>query len=311
MIKRKVNKTGTKLESTHMTKHKIDVQDHEPIKQRYYHVSPKVREYMYEEIDKMLEEDVIEPSNSDWSNPVVMIKKPNGKYRFCLDFRKVNKITKKDLYPIPIMAEILDALRSARYISKIDLRSAYHQIPLEEESSKITAFTVPGKGMYQFKRMPFGLTNAPATFQRLMDKIITPDLKPNVFCYLDDIIIVTENFEEHLKNLEIVLEKINQAGLTINLEKCEFGCSEVKYLGFIVNEKGLLMDEDKIKPILEFPTPKNVKQLQRIIGMTSWYRRFIPKFSEIMEPLHTLLKKGVEWKWNAHGTRSRVKSKHR
>ena len=112
-----------------------------------------------------------------------------------------------------------------------------------------------------------------------MDKIITPDLKPNVFCYLDNIIIVTKNLQEHLKNLEIVLEKINQAGLTINLEKCEFGCSEVKYLGFIVNEKGLLMDEDKIKPILECPTPKNMTQLQRIIGMTSWYRRFIPKFS--------------------------------
>ena len=116
-----------------------------------------------------------------------MIKKSNEKYRFCLDFRKVNKITKKDLYPIPIMAEILDALRLAKYISKIDLRSAYHQILLEEESRKITAFTVPGKRMYQFKRMPFGLTNAPATFQRLMDKIIIPDLKPNLFCYLDDI----------------------------------------------------------------------------------------------------------------------------
>ena len=254
---------------------------------------------MYEEIDKMLEEDVIEPLNSDWSNLVVMIKKPNGKYRFCLDFRKVNKITKKDLYPMPIMAEIFDALRSAKYISKIDLRSAYHQIPLEEESRKITAFTVPGKGMYQFKRMPYGLKNAPAKFQRLMDKIIIPDLKHNVFCYLDDIIIMTENFEEHLKHLEIVLVKISQAGLTINLEKCEFGYSEVKYLGFIVNEKGLLMDEDKIKPILEFATTKNVKQLQRIIGMTSWYRRFIPKFSEIMEPQHALLKKGVEWEWNA------------
>ena len=147
--------------------------------------------------------------------------------------------------------------------------------------------------------MTFVLTNAPATFQRLMDEIITPDLKPNVFCYLDDIIIVTENFKEYLKNLEIVLEKINQAGLTINLEKCEFGCSEVKYLGFIVNEKGLLMDEDKIKPILESPTPKNVTQLQRIIGMTSWYRRLIQKFWGIMEPLHTLLKKGVEWEWDA------------
>ena len=114
-------------------------------------------------------------------------------------------------------------MRSAKYISKIDVRSAYHQIPLEEESRKITAFTVPGKGMYQFKRMPFGLTNAPATLQRIMDKIITPDLKPNVFCYLDDIIIVSKNFEEHLKTLEIVLEK------------CEFGCSEVKYFGFVYN----------------------------------------------------------------------------
>ena len=154
--------------------------------------------------------------------------------------------------------------------------------------------------MYQFKRMLFGLTNAPATFQRLMDKVITPDLKPNVFSYLNDIIIVTENFEEHLKTLETVLEKINQARLTINLEKCECGCSELKYLGFVVNEKGLLMDEDKIKPILEFPTPKNAKQLQRIIGMKSWYRRFIPKFSEIMEPLHTLLKNRTTSKKKNH-----------
>ena len=139
-----------------MTKQKIDVQGPEPIKQRYCHFSPKVREHMYEEIDKMLEEDAIEPWYSDWLNPILMIRKPNGKYRFCLDFRKVNKITKKELYPIPIMAEILDALRSAKYLSKIDLRSAYHQIPLEEELRKIRAFTVPGKGMYQFKRMPFG-----------------------------------------------------------------------------------------------------------------------------------------------------------
>ena len=166
---------------------------------------------MYEEIDQMLEEEVIEPSNSDWSNPVVMIKKPNGKHRFCRDFGKVNKITKKDLYPIPIIAEILNALRSEKYISKIDLCS------------------VPEIGMYQFKRMPSGLTNAPAIFQRLMDKIITPNLKPNVFCDLDDIIVVMKNFEEHLKRLERVLEEINEVKLTISLEKFEFGCSKVKY----------------------------------------------------------------------------------
>ena len=131
----------------------------------------------------MLKQGIIEPSCSDWSNPIVMNKKPNGEYRFCLDFRKINKITKKDLYPIPLMIEIFDTLRSTKSISKIDLKSAYLQIPLEENSKHITVFTVPEKGMYQFKRMPFGFTNDPATFQRLVDKVITPDLKPNVFCY--------------------------------------------------------------------------------------------------------------------------------
>ena len=177
IVKCKIPEIATQLKKTHLTQHKIGVQGHDPIKQRYYHVSPKVREKINEEIDKMLEQGIIEPSYSDWLNPIVMIKKPNGEYRFCLDFRKVNKITKKDLYPIPLMNEILDTLRSAKFISKIDLKSAYLQIPLEENSKPFTAFTAPGKGMYEFKRMPFGLTNAPATFQRLMDNVITPDLK--------------------------------------------------------------------------------------------------------------------------------------
>ena len=169
----------------------------------------------------MLKQGIIEPSCFDWSNPIVTIKKPNADYRFYLDFRKVNKITKKDLYPIPSMNEILVTLRSAKFIEKIDLKSAYLQISLKENSKTITAFTVPGKGMYQFKGMPFGLTNAPTTFQRLIDMFITPDLKPNVFCYLDDIIIATQNFDEHLKYLNLVLDKIKEANLTIGLNKCD------------------------------------------------------------------------------------------
>ena len=168
---------------------------------------------------------------------------------------------------------------------------------MEENSEPITAFTVPGKGMYQFKRMPFGLINAPATFQRLMDKVITPDLKPNVFCYLDEIIIVTQNFDDHLKYLNLVLDKIEEANLTRGLNKCEFGYSEIKYLGFKVIEKGLQIDDDKIQPILEFLKPKNIKQLQRLIGMTSWYRRFIPHFAEIIQTLNRLLKNNKKWDW--------------
>ena len=226
IVKCKITEIETQLKQTHLTQHKIYVQGHDPIRQRCYHVR---------------------------------------EYRFYLDFSKVNKITKKDLYPIPLMNEILDTLRSAKFISKIDLKSAYLQIPLEENSKPITAFTVPGKGMYQFKRMPFSLTNAPATFQRLMDKVITPDLKPNVCCYLEDIIIVTQNFDDHLKYLSLVLDKINEANITIGLDKCEFGFSEIKYLGFKVNERGLQIDDDKIHPILELLTPKNIKQLQRLI----------------------------------------------
>ena len=195
------------------------------------------------------------------------------------------------------MNEILDTFRSEKFISKIDLKSAYLQIPLEQNSKPTKAFTVPGKGMYQFKRMPFGLTNAPAAFQRLMDKVITPDLQPNVFCNLDDIIIVTQNFDDHLKYLSLVLDKIEKANLTIGLDICESGCSEIKYLGFKVNERGLQIDDDKIQPILELPTPKNIKQLQRLIGMESWYRKFIPYFDEIIESLNRLLKKNKKWEW--------------
>ena len=177
------------------------------------------------------------------------------------------------------------------------MKSVYLQVRLEENSKPITAFTVPGKGMYQFIRIPFGHTNSPATFQRLMDKVITPDLKPNVFCYLDDIIIVTKNFDDHLKYLILVLDKIKKANLTIGLNKCEVGCSESKYLGFKVNEKGLQIDDDKIQPILEFPILKNIKQLQRLIGMVCWYRKFIPHFAEKIEPLNRLLKMNKKWDW--------------
>ena len=176
----------------------------------------------------MLKQEKIESSPSDWSNPIEMTKQPNGEYRFCLDFRKVNKIIRNDLYPLPLKNEILDTLRSAKLISKIDLNLAYLQIPLEKNSEPIIAFTVPGKGMYQCKRILFRLTNAPETFQRLMDKVIHLDFKPNVFCYLDDIIIVTQNFNDHLKYLKLVLDKIKEANLTIGLNKCEFGCPEIR-----------------------------------------------------------------------------------
>ncbi|XP_011881426.1 PREDICTED: uncharacterized protein LOC105569517 [Vollenhovia emeryi] len=197
--------------ATTLAEHRIDVGDHAPIKQRYYPVSPKIREAIYEEVDKMLEAGIIEPSRSAWSTPIVMIKKPNGTYRFCLDFRRLNSVSKKDAYPLPYMNAILDKLRSARYISTIDLSQAYFQIPLERNSRELTAFTVPGKGLFHFTRMPYGLTGAPGTFQRLLDRLIGPEMEPHAFAYLDDIVIVTKTFDEHLLWLRRVFSRIGDS----------------------------------------------------------------------------------------------------
>ena len=197
----------------------------------------------------MLADEVIKPSQSDWPSPIVMVQKPDGSYRFCLNFRKLNAVTKKDAYPLPQMTGILDKLRGAGYISKIDLFKEFLQIPLDPDSREKTAFSVPGRGLFHFKRMPFGLTNAPATFQRLLDRLIGPEMEPHAFAYLDDIIIVTDKFEKHLHWLGKVLHKIKEAGLELNPEKCELSCQQVHYLGFLVNEEGLQVDPDKVEPI--------------------------------------------------------------
>lgn len=287
----------TTLPATKYTVHEIDVGDSKPICQKAYHVTPIIREDMWKEVDRLLREKIIEPSQNEWASPVVMVKKSNGKWRFCIDFRKVNGVSKKDAYPLPNMLGILDQLRQAHYISTIDLSQAYFQIPLAENAKPITAFIVPGRGLFQFTRMPFGLSNAPATLQRYIEKVLGPELYPHVFVYPDDIIIMAETFTEHLKWLAIVLRKLQAAGLTINREKSEFGCSEVKYLGFIVNKSGLQVDPEKTASVTQFPVPRNLKQIRRFLGMASWYRRFIPEFSTVAQPLSILTKKKQSWIW--------------
>ncbi|XP_015124774.1 uncharacterized protein LOC107046631 [Diachasma alloeum] len=283
---------------THLAEHHIDVQGHPPIHQRCYPFSPRIREAIHEEVRRMLSEGVIELSKSPWSSPIVMHLKPNNAYRFCLDFRKVNSFTKKDAYPLPRMESILDRLRGARYISNIDLSHAYHRIPLEESSKEITAFTVPGMGLFQFTRMPYSLCNAPATFQKLLDKLIGPEMDPNAFDYLDDILVVTSTFEEHFEILKVVLDKIRAAGLVMNREKSHFCQSEVKYLGFIIDQQGLRVDLDKMAPILKYPVPINKKELQRFLGMAGWDRRFILNFAGIAALLHSITGSKATWEWS-------------
>ena len=187
---------------------------------------------------------------------------PVGTWRMCIDFRDLNKVTEKESYPLPNLDASLNILRKARFLSKIDLLKAFHQVPLEETCKMYTAFALPGLGLLQFSRIPFGVTDDPKIFQRLMDKIITPDLEPIVLTYQDDIVIATETFDEHIKYLKIVLKKLVEAGLSINPEKCDFGCKEIIYLGFLLDANGLRPDKEKIKPVFEYPAPTYLKELR-------------------------------------------------
>ena len=195
------------------------------------------------------------------------------------------------------MDSILDKLRKARYLSKIDLKQAYFQVPMDKNSKRYTAFSVPGSGLWQFRRMAFGLTNAPSTFQRLVDVMFGPEFEPHIFGYLDDIIIAAESFEEHCKWLEVVLQRLVAACLEVNRDKCEFGCSRVTYLGFLLDKDGLRSDPDKVAPVTNYPAPQNIKQLRRFLGVIGWYSRFIQGDSEAKIPLVKLLRKGQPWIW--------------
>lgn len=269
-----------------------------PIKQRYYPVNPHKQKIINEEVDSMLSQGVIEESRSAWSSPICLVQKKDGQYRFCIDFRQLNAVTKKDAYPIPYISSILDQLRNAKYLSSLDIKSAYFQIPLSPESKELTAFTVPGRGLFNFTRMAFGLTNAPATWQRIIDSVLGVDLQPSVFVYLDDVVIVSQDFESHLETLSIVFDRLTAAGLVVSQEKCKFCLPQLKYLGYVVDEKGLHPDPDKVEAIINVSSPKNINEIRRFIGTASWYRRFIPNFSSIMAPLTRLTQKSVKWNWS-------------
>ena len=271
-----------------------------------------MQKILNEELDEMLKLGVVEPSNSPWCSPVLLVKKKNGEYRLVYDARGLNEISKHDSYPLPNVDRILSSLRDAKFISSIDLRKAFWQVPLDPASREKTAFSIIGRGQFQFVTMPFGLCNAAQTQQRLVDAIFGPKYEPKIFSYVDDIIITGSTFEEHLSLLKVVKEKLKEANLTINLKKCDFFKTSLKFLGYIVGRNSLRTDPDKISAMVNYSRPKTTTEVKRFMGMCSWYRRFIKDFSMLVSPISDLLKdkkKGQNIQWTDEAEAAFIKIK--
>jgi len=280
----------------HSKRYKFEIQTEngKPIKSRPYRIPYAQQEAVDKMIDEMLVNKIISKSTSPWSSPVVIVKKKDGSDRFCVDYRKLNKITIRDNYPIPLIEETLDSLNGSLYFSTIDLASGYWQIALSDSAKEKTAFATH-KGLFQFEVLPFGLSNAVSAFQRTMEIVL--EGLPNCKVYVDDILIYSKTFEDHLRHLEAVFKRLEEANLKIKPRKCELGKSEVEFLGFKINRSGVTPNEQKTAALKYYPRPTNVKAVKRFLGMASYYRKFIPGFSTISEPINRLLKKENRFKW--------------
>ncbi len=285
--------TGGKIGISDIVEHEIDTGNNTPIAQKPYKVDSEKREIMKKEIKKLREMGWIRKAHGPWASPVVMVKKKDGEIRFCVDYRKINAITTTDAHPLPRIEELLEQFSESKWFSSIDLASGYHQIKMKESDIEKTAFTCCF-GLYEYVVMPFGLKNAPPTFQRMMNELFMDYLYDWMVVYIDDILIYSKTFEEHMEHLKIVFDILRKANLMMKLKKCKFLEQNIEFLGHIVGKDGIKVDPAKIEKVKDLKIPTTVREVRSILGLCSYYRKFVKDFSKIAKPLNELLKKNKD-----------------
>ena len=287
--------SGDALGRTNVLKHNITLQQGTtPFYVPNYRLPMGRRQAVDELISDMKKQGVVTDSKSPYNSPMLLVPKKDGTWRLVVDYRRLNSITVPDRMPMPILDEVLCNLSGSSVFSSLDLLSGYWQMPLDEESKPLTAFSTHNEHL-QFEVMPFGLANAPLSFVRLMGQVLGN--LPQVFCYMDDIIVFTKDVGSHLQTLELVFERLREAGLRVKLKKCRFFMKQLEFLGHTVTSNGIRTQENKIKAIVEYPPPKNIKALRRFLGIIGYYRAFVRSYASIAFPLTNLLKADCQFHW--------------
>ena len=259
-----------KLGRVDKVKHEIEVkEEQEPIAQKRYRETEEKEKFIKKEIEQLLKMGKIKKSWSPWSSPVTLAGKKSGNYRFCIDYRKLNSVTKSDAYPLPRIDELLEKFRKGNWFTSLDLAAGYHQVEMAENDKEKTAF-ICSQGLFEYNVMPFGLKNAPGTFQRLMDEILKEYIGEFVTVYLDDIMIYSRDFEEHLEHVNRVLNKLRENNMVAKLKKCQFGLRNINFLGHIVGKDGLRPDEKKVEKIKNIRRPETVTEVRSFLGLCSY-----------------------------------------
>ena len=279
--------------------HKVSIPTNKNVEFVYkaqYRLPQAYREPLSKITSELLEQGVIKPSYSPWNSPILLTKKPNGDFRFVLDCRAVNKETISLVHPLPRVDETIERLNGKKYFSSLDAKSGFHQLPIDEVDQHKTSFRTQD-GQFQFCRLPFGMRNASFQFQRALEEVLKEALNDYAQVYVDDIVLFSSSFNDHLRDLDKILKLLIKGGVRLSMNKCQIAKNEIKYLGYIVNGDHIRPSQEKLKAVREFPEPKCPKDIKRFLGLCGFYRQCIQGFSKITVPLSELLKKDKIWKW--------------